>query len=552
MPTERVGPRLGGLLLCLVAGCSSAPAEDPFSPDEPEVCVPSADDQDCDGVTVAGGDCDDGDAGVFPGHWDDPHDDLDTDCDGTDAASLAFAFARFSGREFFSLSGKSVAAIDDIDGDGRPELLIGASNEEQSRGRSYLFWSGTAGRGGDFRLEDADAVFVGEERGDASGRWVAAAGDVDGDGRGDLLIGAHNAGGGLGIAYLVRGRDAAAGGTLQLNQAHARFVGRAAFDHLGYAIASAGDVDGDGLDDVLIGAHGDDGAGSDAGAVGLFLGRSLESGGERSLDEADALVLGAQPGDALGRSVGSLGDVDGDGLDDLLLGALGDDAGGLDAGAAVLFLGADLSGGGTFGAAQAHARLVGEEAGDGVGYAIAGAGDLDGDGRGDALLSAYRNDRAGPNAGATYVVLAGRLAAGGTIDLADADVALLGEARRPHDLSGWSVAWAGDVDGDGRSDVLVGAMWNDDGGYNAGKAYLVLGSRLAEGVELPLGRADAAFVGPNTPSTSSVPFRHDQSGEVVASAGDIDGDGRDDLLVGAPDHLGGQGRTYLLLSPRDL
>jgi hypothetical protein len=535
--------------LLLLAGCAAAPppGDDDDASADPTPCL--ADDADCDGVTAEGGDCDDDDPTVYPGRWDDPHDDVDSDCEGHDSAGLQFAFATFSGRDFFSLSGRSTASVGDIDGDGRPEILVGAANEDQSRGHSYLFLSGDVQAGGDFRWQDAHAVLGGETPGSQSGRTVASAGDVDGDGRGDVLIGAHSADDAAGVAYLVLGSALLAGGTIPLADAHASFHGAAPFDHLGAAAASAGDVDGDGRSDVLVGAYGDDAGAEDAGAVGLFLASSLAAGGARRLADADARFLGASAGDALGRTVASLGDIDGDGRADLLLGALGHDAGGADAGAAVVFLGSALAGGGVFGADDARATLVGEEAGDGVGYALAGAGDVDGDGRGDALLSGYRSDRSGPNAGVTYIVFGERLGAGGTIDLRDADVTLLGETRHDNDLSGWSVAGAGDVDGDGLADVLIGAMWNDDGGYNAGKAYLALGRTLAAGGVFPLGRADAAFVGPNTETTEDVPFRHDQSGEGVAAAGDVNGDGFDDLLVGAPDHLGGRGRTYLLLSP---
>jgi len=476
----------------------------------------------------------------------DPPDEAD--CDASDERALADAFLRIDGDETYNLSGKSVASIEDIDGDGRPELLIGVSNIEQSRGRSYLFFSEGLVAGGDRKLADADVVLSGGAPGEASGRHVASAGDVDGDGLGDLLVGAHNADDVAGFAALFFGADVANGGSFELTEARVTLRGNADYDHAGWTVASAGDVDGDGLDDVLVGAYGDDSAGDDAGTAAVFFASTLLAESELTLAQGDVVFVGG-PGDALGRTGASLGDLDGDGRDDLLVGALGHDGGGTDAGAAFVYLAADVAGGGVFPPSAAHATLLGEAAGDGVGFALAGPGDVDGDGIGDALIAAYRSDRGGPNAGAVYVVVSQQLAAGGSLSLADAHSTLLGEACQPSDLAGWSVGGAGDVDGDGLADLIVGAMWNDDGGFDSGKAYVVAGSTVAAGGVLSLADAEASYIGANTTRPNlEVPFLHDQSGESVGSAGDLDGDGLDDVFVSAPDHLGGRGRTYVLLS----
>ena len=120
----------------------------------------------------------------------------------------------------------------------------------------------------------------------------------------------------------------------------------------------------------------------------------------------------------------------------------------------------------------------------------------------------------------------------------------MGEAEG--DESGSSVASAGDVDGDGLDDLLMGAWGNNEGGADAGKTYLMMGSTVAAGITTgsaswDVGQADASFVGQ---------YGDDYSGSSVASAGDVDGDGLDDLVIGASQNDEGgsnSGKTYLVL-----
>lgn len=124
--------------------------------------------------------------------------------------------------------------------------------------------------------------------------------------------------------------------------------------------------------------------------------------------------------------------------------------------------------------------------------------------------------------------------------LALADYSFVGE--NIYDVAGLTVSSAGDVDGDGLDDLLVGAVGNNDGGESAGKAYLILGSSLGSASDIDLSDTDYSFVGENS---------DDQSGMAVSSAGDVDGDGLDDLLVGAVGNDDGDnqaGKAYLILS----
>ncbi len=203
--------------------------------------------------------------------------------------------------------------------------------------------------------------------------------------------------------------------------------------------------------------------------------------------------------------------------------------------------------------------FVGEAAGDLSGYSVASAGDVDGDGLDDLLIGAYGNDAGGSDAGKTYLMLGSAItaqtpgSAGSTFDLSTASYSFVGEAAS--DFSGHSVASAGDVDNDGKADLLIGAYGNDAGGTDTGKTYLMLGSAItaaATGTTFNLGtQASAAFIGEAADDELSY-----LTG--IAAAGDVNGDGRADLLMGAPYNDEGEdasplttweGKTYLILSP---
>jgi len=402
----------------------------------------------------------------------------------------------------------------------------------------------------DTSLSNADASFWGEDADDYSGRSVACAGDVNGDGRDDFLIGAYGDEGGggnyTGQTYLILGSAAADWGMdFDLSNADASFWGEDADDYSGWSVACAGDVNGDGRDDFLIGAPNDEGGGTDAGQTYLILGRAAADWGmDTDLSNADASFWGEDSYDESGHSVACAGDVNGDTYDDFLIGAYHDEDGGTWAGQSYLILGrAAADWGMDFDLSNADASFWGEDSYDESGRSVACAGDVNGDGYDDFLIGAYFDEDGGdPGAGQSYLIL-GRAAAdwGMDFDLSNADASFWGEDSFDH--SGWSVASAGDVNGDGRGDFLIGAPDDEDGGGSfAGQTYLILGRAAADwGMDFDLSNADASFWGEDST---------DYSGWSVASAGDVNGDGRDDFLIGAKgDDDGGTnaGQTYLIL-----
>jgi hypothetical protein len=265
-----------------------------------------------------------------------------------------------------------------------------------------------------------------------------------------------------------------------------------------------GDINDDGIDDFAVSAHLNSAGGSDAGRAYVFLGVPGPYPVSLSAGDAFYKVTGEAAGDAFGISIASVRDVDGDGVRELLVGAWKSDAGGIDAGRAYLFSGAD--------GAPIH-TWTGETTGDVFGWEVADAGDVDGDGIIDVVIGAYRNDNGGTDAGRAYVY------SGSTGSLL---FTITGEAGE--DWLGYAVSGAGDLNGDDYDDVIVGASENDAVAKNTGRAYVFFGGPGAYPVDHAAADADWILDGEEV---------KDRFGASVSGIGDVNGDSVPDLAIGA-------------------
>ncbi len=463
-------------------------------------------------------------------------------------------------------AGFSVSSAGDVNGDGIDDIIVGAFENGAGgnyAGAAYVIY-GTSGVRGTLDLTDLDPtdgfVIQGDMAGDQAGYSVSSAGDVNGDGIDDIIVGADlNDSGSFnaGAAYVIYGTTGTDRDTVDLTELDATdgFViqGDMAGDQAGYSVSSAGDVNGDGIDDIIVGATRNDAGGSNAGAAYVIYGTS---GVVRStldltnLDATDGFVIqGDTEDDRAGGSVSSAGDVNGDGIDDLIVGATRNDAGGDNAGAAYVIYGTtdaarDLVNLTNLDAADGFI-IQGDKAGDRAGISVSSAGDVNGDGIDDLIVGAIGNDAGGNYAGAAYVIYGTTGTDRDTVDLTELDAAdgfiIQGDTG---DAAGYSVSSAGDVNGDGIDDIIVGAFGNDAGGSGAGAAYVIYGTSGTDREKVDLTDLDAAdgFI-----IQGDTEF--DIAGRSVSSAGDVNGDGIDDIIVGAPegdDGGSGAGEAYVI------
>jgi hypothetical protein len=365
-----------------------------------------------------------------------------------------------------------------------------------------------------------DVVVRGESADDDFGWAVAGAGDVNGDAIPDLLVGAPA----NDFIDDFAGRAYVFLGPLSPNMnagvADATISAEAFGDNLGVAVAGGFDTDDDGHDDILVGARGNDTPGIQAGRVYLFRGPLA---GDHGATSADAIISGTEYSE-LGRAVAA-GSLDDDGFDEVIVGAPDADGLGAISGEVYVFNGPVQ---GALGAGDADATLSGVLLNELVGSSIA-IGDLDDDGTGDLVVGGPRPPLNGTDTGRVYVFHG---PVQGTLSVLQADAVLYGEAT--NDAFGSSVDAGRDVDGDGVEDLVVGASQLFNPG--AGKAYLFLGPLDGS---IQATDADAVFVGE---------AEDDVFGDSVALVPDTDGDGRAEVLVGAWNNAaGGQraGRAYL-------
>jgi hypothetical protein len=388
-------------------------------------------------------------------------------------------------------AGFSVSSAGDVNGDGFDDVIIGAPGGfvlANSQGQSYVVfgkasWAGTPS----LELSTLDGTngfrLIGIDKYDSSGRAVSSAGDVNGDGFADLIVGANYAEGPdedrfEGESYVVFGKASWAG-TPALDLAVLdgtngfRLIGIDAYDRSGFSVSSAGDLNGDGFDDVIVGTAFLEGAFLQEGESYVVFGKTSWAGTPAldlaTLDGTNGFrLIGVDGEGILGHSVSSAGDVNGDGFADLIVGAPG-------------------------------ATSAGGAEAEGESYVVFGKASW----VGTSSLSPAMLD--GTNGFRLIGVDDG-------------------------DSSGFSVSSAGDVNGDGFDDLIVGTPFADNGQYGEGESYVVYGKANWVGVssldlETLDGTAGFRLIGIDA---------GDASGRSVSSAGDVNGDGFADLIIGAP------------------
>jgi len=438
--------------------------------------------------------------------------------------------------------GQAVAALGDVDADGEGDLLVFAGSESSLGwyvGRPFF----VSGDSAPVPLE-----MPGQPAGHGLARTLAILGDVTGDGREDLIVGAPDAEiaadrMNAGAAYLYRG--AASGFEADPAATYGGFPGNDGWERFGTRVASAGDFDGDGIDDFAVIARYDDrpdvfdetianpldcpGRINDSGAVYVF--RGVDGG--VPANAPDFVWFGPAQGQAVETLAGDF-DFDGDGRGDLAMGVPSRDPAGADnAGSVAIVAGRDADPAGTVVICDSAIEMVGVEGNGNLGYSLAAAGDVDGDGCDEVVVGAVAEDLGQSNQGTARVIFGW----GASCARASAEaVTLVSEDRDAQ--AGYSVAGAGDVDGDGIADLAIGGIYHWEAGEQVGAAWVVPGSYLS-------GLPREAIVGGRAPTDAAPMFpgelgwqiegrvHGEQTGRSVAFVPEAAAGGRDAVAVGA-------------------
>ena len=482
---------------------------------------------------------------------------------------------------------RSVASAGDINGDGYDDLILGVpvfGINGETTNASYVIFGKAGGFGDSVDVASLDGSngfkIEGATSSDEFGRSVASAGDFNGDGFDDLIFGAPLADPNspaarvdAGVTFVIFGHIGNFAAELDLSSLASTdgfaIWGATAGDQAGTSVSSAGDVNGDGLSDLMIGAPYASPVGrTNAGISYVVYGRtavvsepidlstlSSDSGvAIRGATGADVMRLG----DFSGISVSSAGDVNGDGLDDVIIGAFRAQPGSVrEVGKSYVVFGVD-GGMGTdpldLSALNVTDGFVINGGGDPVehfGSSVSSIGDFNGDGIDDLAVSApFASPKSQNNDyhGAVAVIFGRSTSFPSTLELSalDGTNGFMIHGDNAGDYAGTSVNTAGDVNGDGFDDLILGAWTaSPNGQTSAGTTYVIFGRSAQPSATVDLSdfdTTDGVMINGHKLGDNDFP----SSGASVSTAGDINGDGFDDLIIDAPFFLNSAGRSYVI------
>ena len=449
--------------------------------------------------------------------------------------SITDADRWFLGTDHMDFFGYELASVGDVTGDDVDDLVMTGHRMEaggRNRGLSFVLSGAELAAGTTMDPERAARwVIEGTAWYDFSGYAVAGLPDTDGDGLNDVLVSSHNTDEvafNNGSVGLFTADALGESGRVTADRADTVFVGESLRAYTGYAVASAGDVDGDGEPDVLIGAMGNLDEAPYAGKAYVVRHAEYFGRDEVALGALGTVLTGEHRRAYAGWAVDGVGDIDGDGLSDVVIGGCGTELGGSsedeDEGAAYLITGSQMAGASVVDLADAERRWAGEDYHDYIGYDVAGMGDLDGDGVDDIGISGLLAEEMGGYPGGVFIILGGEILPSGSVF----EAAIQLHTSESDAQFGREISGRGDVDGDGLSDVLVGAMTASED--QSGAAYLWLAIDITpsgvfspeDAVSTILGSGEAAFLGAG-----------------LTLEGDYNGDGLSDLAIGMHNYSAG-------------
>ncbi len=491
-------------------------------PDAEEVWY-DGEDGDCDGSSDydadgdgyisdehGGDDCGDDSTAVYPGA-DELIDGRDNDCDGSGddfAVGDDYGGIVVLGSDTGGGTGEALS-LGDVDGDGLVDLAVLQSSDQ--------YYSDTGG--GAVHVLINSQLLASVATSSATYRVLASTepldgvwflSDIDGDGISELAVASSQGRGVVGIASQSELSSA-----LDVTDAGRVFTAESIGGELGAAVASWPDMDGDGVDEVIIGEPG-------ASTVHLFSSDGLLSTGSWSSADADVALTGSD--DEAGAALLGIGDIDGDGYGDLAVGAPGVDA---ESGAVYLLTGSPTYASGLL-STRAWLTISGDEEGDRTGQSLT-LGDTDGDGSDDLLIAATGEDT---RAGRVHVILATDLSSGAA-SLSSLDTVSYGGVTI-NGYAGMAMASGADVNGDGMHDILIGGPGDSSGVSDGGEVWSVISGETGARA---LVNAASSFYGETD----------DSAGAAVGMA-DINGDGLGDLVMGVPGEesiLTDEGAVYI-------